>query len=286
MTNTVRAARSQAISRGVALTDLFDSGWRAALAVASAVGAIAVAAKVVETAAQQSPYAAPEAALVPQEWRASADINDAMAGRHPSPARAVPASGVSAVNVGAPPATGNLTSLPFVGVAPAEPSRPPPANAMTSDHADASPIGPRWMGPASPAATSFDLSVRRPIGRRAGPLYAAPRVAPRAPPAGNALETRVQGWVPDWRAPAQRDISLFVAADDEAVSWSLSDSSPNHGRLAYQGERVEVGDMSAGVSMAVEDMQVSLAYVSRDAPSALGYSEREDYAGLVWTYRR
>ncbi len=100
------------------------------------------------------------------------------------------------------------------------------------------------------------------------------------------LRSRAATIVPDWQAPVVRDLSLFVANDDEALSWSFSESSPNYGRVSYQEDRVEIGKLAAGVSVALDDMQLALAYVSREEPSQLGYTAHEDYAGLIWTFRR
>lgn len=87
-------------------------------------------------------------------------------------------------------------------------------------------------------------------------------------------------------AAATRDFALFVASDDEAVSWSLSQASRNYGGLAYQDGSVEIGNIAAGVSLTMEDVRIAAAYVERDLDMRLGRgfeSQDQRYAGVVVT---
>lgn len=135
---------------------------------------------------------------------------------------------------------------------------------------------------APPVRMGLDLSQRHARWRNGGPVRAA---AP-SPSGGRSLDAMAKGWVPDWRAPSTGDLSLFVAADDEALTWALSSDSPNSGRVTYQDDRVEVGELSAGVAISLADSQIALAYLERDAPTQFGYATRENMAGVVWTLRR
>jgi hypothetical protein len=84
------------------------------------------------------------------------------------------------------------------------------------------------------------------------------------------------------------DVAVFVAADDEAVSWTLNQSSPNYGNVAYEEDRVEVGDLSAGVALTTDDMRIAAAYVERDMDMRLGRGfENHDqrYAGVIVTFK-
>lgn len=136
---------------------------------------------------------------------------------------------------------------------------------------------------ASPAdavpRTALDLSHRRAGIRRGGPARAY------APQDDNRLEALAEDLAPDWRAPTSGDVSLFVAGDDEAVGWALTKRA-GQARVTYQEDRVEVGELSAGVAMTLSDSQLALAYVERDAPAQFGYAPRENMAGVVWTLRR
>ncbi|MBT9445597.1 MAG: hypothetical protein IV086_07870 [Hyphomonadaceae bacterium] len=272
---------------------LFEAGWRAALATASAVGAIALAAQwpALRAYPGSGPDLSPEAAshaplsLLPLSTGTTLPLDgDEVAAADTRVAR--PAPLVSARALAVPPASApGIEPAPMaqVAVAPNQESDPSPSDAIVQLRA---PMGPPDV---SRVPLTLNLSSPRGDGRReraAGASHLAGFVALRAPASQNALRSRAEAWVPDWRAPAGRDLALFVAADDEALSWSFSDSSPNQGRLAYQSDRVEVGQMSAGVSLAVRDMQLALAYVSREEPSQLGYTAREDYAGMVWTFKR
>lgn len=112
---------------------------------------------------------------------------------------------------------------------------------------------------------------------------------PIATGASERLRALADNLVADWQAPQrqQQDIALFVASEDEALSWSLNRASPNHGALAYNGEQVELGELAVGVSMSVGDARVAAAYVEREysAPFRGADSLDENFAGLTLTYR-
>jgi len=114
---------------------------------------------------------------------------------------------------------------------------------------------------------------------------------PGQAPAGEAtgLRALAEGFVADWQAPEQAapEVALFVAADDEALSWSLSQSGPNHGAVAYRDDQVELGRLAVGVSMSVGDIQLSAAYIEREINSHLigANGVDESYAGLTFTYQ-
>ncbi|GAM98426.1 hypothetical protein U91I_02059 [alpha proteobacterium U9-1i] len=84
---------------------------------------------------------------------------------------------------------------------------------------------------------------------------------------------------------------VFAASDDEAVTWQPGTRSEFGGRgasLAMQ-DRVEVGDMSAGVTYERNGVQASLAYVEREISSTVGIetiSRNESFAGVTLTMRR
>ncbi|MDX2275946.1 MAG: hypothetical protein NW206_10910 [Hyphomonadaceae bacterium] len=85
-----------------------------------------------------------------------------------------------------------------------------------------------------------------------------------------------------------RDVALFVAGDDEAVSWALNGSSPNYGAVAYEEGRVDVGNLSAGVALTTDDVRVAAAYVERDMDMRLGrgFENRDQhYAGVIVTFK-
>lgn len=283
-------------------TALFEAGWRAALATASAVGAIALAAQwpALWAYPAQEPDFAPDGASQagassissPSVTAPQLESEEGAAARIPvaRPAQLVSAQALAVPSVSIPrtdPAPAPVAPDAQVAVAPNQESEAAPVDSIAQLRA---PMGPPDMSrvPLTLNLSSPGHEVRREDRREraARASHLAGFVALRAPPSQTALRSRAEAWVPDWRAPAERDLALFVAADDEALSWSFSESSPNKGRLAYQGDRVEVGEMSAGVSLGLRDMQLALAYVSREEPSQLGYTAREDYAGMVWTYKR
>ena len=99
------------------------------------------------------------------------------------------------------------------------------------------------------------------------------------------LRDAAANFVREWQPPeaSSAEISLFVASDDTALAWSLSESSVNHGAISYQEDRVEVGDLAVGISMSVDSAQVALAYVERDFSTPYFGSHEDNFAGVVFT---
>lgn len=117
-----------------------------------------------------------------------------------------------------------------------------------------------------------------------------PARASTAPPqAPEPLRQMAEALVSDWQAPRGRenDIALFVASEDETLSWSLNASSPNHGALAYADDQVELGEIAIGVAMSLGDARLAAAYVEREyhAPLRGADGGEESFAGLTLTYR-
>jgi hypothetical protein len=92
---------------------------------------------------------------------------------------------------------------------------------------------------------------------------------------------------------AQNDASvyMFVASDDEALTWQPGARSEFGGRgaaLAVE-DRVEIGDLSAGVTYERNGVQASLAYVEREESARVGnqsFSQDEAFTGVTVTMRR
>jgi hypothetical protein len=84
---------------------------------------------------------------------------------------------------------------------------------------------------------------------------------------------------------------MFVASDDEALTWQPGVRSEFGGQgasLALQ-DRVEVGDLSAGVTYERNGVQASLAYVEREESARIGqqnFSQDESFTGVTVTMRR
>ena len=109
---------------------------------------------------------------------------------------------------------------------------------------------------------------------------------------GSGSEVRVgQGLVDRREGRSDPAVYAFVASDDEALTWQPGQRSEFGGRgssLALE-ERVQVGDMSAGVTYEREGVQASLAYVERNESTRIGnrnISQREAFAGVTVTMRR
>lgn len=81
-------------------------------------------------------------------------------------------------------------------------------------------------------------------------------------------------------------IYVFAASDDEAVTWTPGTVMRGY---SYQEDRVEVGDIQAGVTYERGPMQASLAYVEREVSHHYGQhsvSADENFAGVTLTMRR
>lgn len=84
---------------------------------------------------------------------------------------------------------------------------------------------------------------------------------------------------------------LFAASEDEAVIWrpgGRNEFGATSSGFALQ-ERVEIGDMQAGVTYEANGWQTSLAYVEREISARSGartYNQDERFVGLTVTMRR
>jgi hypothetical protein len=84
---------------------------------------------------------------------------------------------------------------------------------------------------------------------------------------------------------------IFAAAEDEALIWQPGARSEFGGAgssLALQ-DRVEIGDLQAGITYESNGLQASLAYVEREVSVRAGarsMSRDEGFAGFTLTMRR
>jgi len=83
---------------------------------------------------------------------------------------------------------------------------------------------------------------------------------------------------------------FFAASEDEALIWrpgSRTDFGGGRGGFALQ-DRVEIGDLQAGITYEANGWQASLAYVEREISVRAGnetYTHDEDFAGFTLTMR-
>lgn len=108
---------------------------------------------------------------------------------------------------------------------------------------------------------------------------------------GRGSELRVgQGLVGE-REGRRNSTYIFVASENEALTWQPGTRNEFGGRgpsFAMQ-DRVEVGDLSAGVTWERNGVQTSLAYVERESSTRVGnqnYTQDESFAGVTVTMRR
>lgn len=100
---------------------------------------------------------------------------------------------------------------------------------------------------------------------------------------GQRLSSMVRPWeTPSWDHPTWY---FFAASDGQALTWAPNVSAPGRTNGLRLQDRVEIGDMQAGVSMEAGGLQTSFAIVQRDV-SGFGGSAEENFAGLTVTWRR
>lgn len=112
---------------------------------------------------------------------------------------------------------------------------------------------------------------------------------------GSGSEVRIgSGLVRDQRereGGGGRSVYMFVASDNEALTWQPGARNDFGGRgssLTLE-DRVEVGDMSAGVTYERDGIQASLAYVEREESTQVGnqsFEQDMSFTGVTITMRR
>jgi hypothetical protein len=83
---------------------------------------------------------------------------------------------------------------------------------------------------------------------------------------------------------------IFAASDDEALTWRPSRTNSFGGASSGVAveDRVEIGDLQAGVTYERGPLQASLAYVEREVSTHVGgrsLSQDENFTGLTVTLR-
>lgn len=109
---------------------------------------------------------------------------------------------------------------------------------------------------------------------------------------GRGSELRIgRGLVNQREGNGDRAVYMFVASDDEALTWQPGARSEFGGQgasLSMQ-DQVEVGDLSAGVTYESNGVQASLAYVEREESTRVGqqnFSTDQSFTGVTVTMRR
>lgn len=173
-------------------------------------------------------------------------------------------------------------SDPSVSLTAREDARRSPAPAVSGEADDARALELEFAAAGDAAGVPLDVAVARrasigadadgDIGRR-----------------GEGAELRVgRGLVQrdDDGPSAQPSVYMFVASDDEALTWR---PGQRDGAAVALQDRVEVGDISAGVTYERNGVQASLAVVEREVSAQVGqqsYSTDERFAGVTVTVRR
>ncbi len=195
---------------------------------------------------------------------------------------------------------------------PAEQEAPPidftdpnsPFNGAALDLSVRDDPGSRFSALDSPAPTDaagprqVELELRAGGGDAPLDISVAQRASLGADPNGDldrqsrGSELRIgRGLVGERDSGERNSTYVFVASDNEALTWQPGNRSEFGGRgssFAMQ-DRVEVGDLAAGVTWERNGVQTSLAYVEREQSTRIGnqsYSQDESFAGVTVTMRR
>jgi hypothetical protein len=143
---------------------------------------------------------------------------------------------------------------------------------------------------AGPAASSgLDFSVSHHEGSNQGPTGQAMT---------SGAEVRIgqglaSGLAPRFRSPPSWSHPawyVFAASGRQALTFTPSTDPEALNRNFRLQDRVNIGDVQAGISMEAAGLQASLSYVQRQVTTmdAIRHQERaeEDFAGLTLTWRR
>lgn len=109
---------------------------------------------------------------------------------------------------------------------------------------------------------------------------------------GSGSEVRVgRGLVQEREGQRAASTYVFVASDDEALTWQPGQRSEFGGRGSSFSleDRVEVGDMAVGVTYERNGIQASLAYVEREEQTTIGtqsFNQDQSFTGVTVTMRR
>lgn len=108
---------------------------------------------------------------------------------------------------------------------------------------------------------------------------------------GRGSELRVGRGLVGEREQRGNSTYVFVASDSEALTWqpgSRTEFGSQGSSFALQ-DRVEIGDLSAGVTWERDGVQTSLAYVEREESTQVGrqtFTQDQSFAGVTVTMRR
>lgn len=77
---------------------------------------------------------------------------------------------------------------------------------------------------------------------------------------------------------------IFAGGGDEALTWSPRQSG-SEARFSYRDDRVELGDVHAGLGLEASGATLAIGYVEKSYETGVG-SNRESFAGVTVTWRR
>jgi hypothetical protein len=84
-----------------------------------------------------------------------------------------------------------------------------------------------------------------------------------------------------WNRPR---LIVFAGGGDEALMWSPANNGAE-ARFSYQDNRVELGDIHAGIGLEANNTTLSFGYIEKDYDNRFG-SRSESFAGISFAWRQ
>jgi|CXWL01.1.fsa_nt_gi hypothetical protein len=151
----------------------------------------------------------------------------------------------------------------------------------------AAPANAQEVAPIVPVTRLvFHLAVQS-AEDEAAQIAAPIRQAYHAGSTRSAVESAVRRAINEAPSPAPWNhprMVVFAGGGEEALMWSPSING-SETRFTYQDDRVELGEIHAGIGLEAGNAVLALSYVEKDYDTGFG-SLSENFAGVSLTWRR
>lgn len=151
----------------------------------------------------------------------------------------------------------------------------------------AAPAGAQEVSPVEPVTRlMFHIAVQSAEDDDAQ-IVTPIRQAYRAGSTRSAVESAVRRAINEAPSPAPWNhprMVVFAGGGEEALMWSPSING-SETRFTYQDDRVELGEIHAGIGLEAGNAVLALSYIEKDHDTGFG-SVSENFAGVSLTWRR
>jgi hypothetical protein len=142
---------------------------------------------------------------------------------------------------------------------------------------------PSLIAPA--ARMVFQLTTRAALddSESVAPIQQAYRIKDDRSPVESAIRRVALAAPPPapWDHPR---LVVFAGGGDEALMWSPANNGAD-ARFSYRDDRVELGEIHAGIGLEANNTTLSLGYIEKDYDSRFG-SQTESFAGISFAWRQ